>query len=421
MIKILILADDITGALDTGIKFAANGASTIIATDRIYDFMKNNKNIEILVINTETRHIPSEEAYTVIYEIVKRAVLAGIPHIYKKTDSALRGNIGSDLCALLDATEEKVLPFLPAYPQMNRLTIQGTHYINQVPVHLSEFGKDPFEPVTSSYVPDIIRKQKNVYIETRSNADIKPFLYRDDIKTGIYVFDTEKEDDLLPIAQNLKNQTGLKIMAGCAGFASILPKIFGLKTSNQKKLKFHKKFLVICGSVNKITGKQLDYAGNHGFWRGHLTPEQKVELNYFDSDTGKSVTADMIEVCRNHSCMIIDTGSTKDYEETQSYAAKRGLTVEDIRIRLTKNYASLTKKILEAEPDLTLMITGGDTLTGFLNEIKCNELIPIGEMEPGTVLTKFLLEEKEFYVISKSGGFGDEKLIINLAEKIMAD
>ena len=38
MTKLLILADDFTGALDTGVQFAVRGARTCVVTDPAYDF-----------------------------------------------------------------------------------------------------------------------------------------------------------------------------------------------------------------------------------------------------------------------------------------------------------------------------------------------------------------------------------------------
>mgnify|MGYP000093217377 CR=1 FL=1 len=68
---------------------------------------------------------------------------AGVFSIYKKTDSALRGNIGAELSALLKTSGERQLPFLPAFPQIDRVTRDGVHYISGVPVTESPFGIDP--------------------------------------------------------------------------------------------------------------------------------------------------------------------------------------------------------------------------------------------------------------------------------------
>ena len=115
MILLLIIADDFTGALDTGVQFAARGARTEVVVDPQIDFSACGA--DVLVVDTETRHLPAADAYKAVFDLVERARRAGVRFIYKKTDSALRGNIGAELSALLEASGLRQLPFLPAYPK----------------------------------------------------------------------------------------------------------------------------------------------------------------------------------------------------------------------------------------------------------------------------------------------------------------
>ena len=69
MVKLLIIADDFTGALDTGVQFAARGAATVVVTDLNYDFRSIEKTIEVLVMVAETRHVQPQEAYEIVYSI----------------------------------------------------------------------------------------------------------------------------------------------------------------------------------------------------------------------------------------------------------------------------------------------------------------------------------------------------------------
>ena len=64
MLKLLIIADDFTGALDTGVQFAARGAATRVVTEPAYDFSRAEA--EVLVMVAETRHLPPEEAYSTV-------------------------------------------------------------------------------------------------------------------------------------------------------------------------------------------------------------------------------------------------------------------------------------------------------------------------------------------------------------------
>ena len=112
MLLLLILADDFTGALDTGVQFAACGIPTRVVVGEQVDFAANDA--AVLVVDTETRHLPAAEAYAVIAKLTREAMSAGVFSIYKKTDSALRGNIGAELSALLKTSGERQLSFLPA-------------------------------------------------------------------------------------------------------------------------------------------------------------------------------------------------------------------------------------------------------------------------------------------------------------------
>ena len=97
MIKLLVIADDFTGALDTGVQFAGKGMTTKV----LNYFPEDEETLkrlqaEVLVIDAQTRHLEGQEAYRKVFDVVKRAGDAGVPYIYKKTDSGLRGNIGKE-------------------------------------------------------------------------------------------------------------------------------------------------------------------------------------------------------------------------------------------------------------------------------------------------------------------------------------
>ena len=82
MLQLLILTDDFTGALDTGVQFVKFGAKTCVTTDPKISF--DETEAKVLVIDTETRHIAPEKAFYILREIGQRAAAAGIAQIYKK-------------------------------------------------------------------------------------------------------------------------------------------------------------------------------------------------------------------------------------------------------------------------------------------------------------------------------------------------
>ena len=71
MLLLLILADDFTGALDTGGQFAACGIPTRVVVGEQVEFAANDA--AVLVVDTETRHLPAPEDYAVIAPLTREA------------------------------------------------------------------------------------------------------------------------------------------------------------------------------------------------------------------------------------------------------------------------------------------------------------------------------------------------------------
>lgn len=423
MLDLLIIADDFTGAIDTGVQFAEAGVQTKVVTDVGYDFHHTPEEVRVIVIDTESRHLPKEQAYDTIYSLVERALKSGIPHIFKKTDSALRGNVGSELNAVLRASGEQVLPFIPAFPTMNRVTRNGRHYIDGELLENSVFSLDPFEPTTISYVPDILSGQctaQGVVITKEMQKDDPDFAALCS-KPYIAVFDCESDEQMLAIAKSLQKINNWHIMAGCAGLASVLPKVLCLASDHKTKITKKDSFFAICGSVNPITVRQLDFASEHGFTRHYLTPEQKLEENYWDRPEGQKELEDLIQTCAGETLCIIDSNDQPGRHDTAEYAAAHRMDTDTMRRRITESLGRLAKARMKIKPVPGMMIMGGDTLMGFFRMLSITEVTPIAELSPGTVLSEFTVQGETYQVISKSGGFGNPELLIDLADKMVVE
>lgn len=414
MFKLFIVADDFTGGLDTGVQFAEKGIRTRVVTNPEADFEQAAQGCQVLVMVAETRHLPAAQAYHVVYGLVKKAVNLGVPFIYKKTDSALRGNIGAELSAALHASGAKTLSFLPAMPGIRRVTREGVHYIDGVPVAESVFGKDPFEPVRKSCVKELLALQSDT-----PAWNVKPDAIPD--KDGILVVDAETDGDLLRAGRILKERNLLRVMAGCAGFASVLPELLGLEADKQERLPLSDNGLfVLCGSVNPITQRQLAYAEKNGFTRVHIQPEQKLNENYFDTAAGREALASWREANERNPWMILDANDERDDNaESAALAAQKGMTMEDVRRCISGALGRILPAILESKVNKTLLITGGDTLLQCMNRMGVWEVEPLHQVFPGVVLSQFQAEGETRRAITKSGGFGEETLLPDLRELIL--
>ena len=410
---LLIIADDFTGALDTGVQFAAHGIKTRVVVGA--DAALTHQNADVLVVDTETRHLPAAQAYAAVEGLVQRAKYAGFAYLYKKTDSALRGNVGAELAALLSASSSRQLAFLPAFPQMNRVTKNGVQYIDGVPVTESPFGVDPFEPVRHAAVTDLLAEQTDL------PAASFPALAADGsvpAEDGILVFDAATVDELRSTGRALLNNGGLRVLAGCAGFGAVLPELLGLGGADVTCPALDPRLLVICGSVNAITLAQLDKAEQAGFTRLRLTPHQKLMPDYWRSADGRMTLDHIEETLAAHPYNIIETNDEGGNEPTAAAADALGLTREAMRVRIASGVGQLVGALFASPAVGTLLLTGGDTLLQCMNSVGVHELEPICEMEHGVVLARFGCGGTTRYVITKSGGFGQADLLTALAKRI---
>lgn len=414
MILLLIIADDFTGALDTGVQFAANGIRTQVVVDPQVDFSAHNA--RVLVVDTETRHLPPKEAYDVVSRLTRRAKAAGVSYIYKKTDSALRGNIGAELSAVLEHAGTRQLPFIPAFPQIGRVTLKGVHYVDGVPVTESPFGQDPFEPVRHSVVTELIAEQCAV-----PSASFPSLKAGDPVpeQDGILVFDAQSQEDLSATGKRLMEEDRLSVMAGCAGFGAVLPKLLGLSSDEAQPVpSLDPRLLVVCGSVNPITLAQLDKAEASGFARMRLTLRQKLEPGYWESREGQKDLADIEKMLAANPLCIIESNDPGGNQPTADYAKELGIDLETMRVRISGSLGYLVGSIFTSPSLGTLLLTGGDTLLQCMNCVGVSELEPICELEKGVVLASFTYNGCTRHVITKSGGFGQDTLLTDLADRI---
>ncbi|MCR5346725.1 MAG: four-carbon acid sugar kinase family protein [Fretibacterium sp.] len=388
MVKLFIIADDFTGALDTGVQFAAQGAATRVVTRLEGNLTADD--IDVLVLDAETRHLPPSDAYWVIREAVLAA--RSVPYVYKKTDSVLRGNIGAELAAAMDALGMMGMPFIPELPSMGRVAREGIYYVDGVPVSKTPLGRDPFEPVATSDIRSIIARQTDKPVSVRKpgeNTNV-PF-------SGIAAYDAETDEDLAQIGRELGLER-LRLSAGCSGFAAVLAGLLDFQGTAPKISSVPRAFFMICGSVNPVTRAQIAKAVETGFarvWMG-----DKEALN-------GAVT----------SRMILDANQQIDTPGI--------LLGDEERLRVLGELTSAAKGFLDRGLDATLMCVGGDTLMALLKAVGVSTLTPLCEITRGVVLTSFNYAppdsgQRTYYILSKSGGFGNSNLLCQLAGQIGA-
>ena len=421
--KLLIVADDLTGGLDTGVQFTRQGITVRVVVDPDPSGKWTRTAAQVLVAVSETRHMPPGDAYETVYRIISAGRQAGIPYFYKKTDSALRGNIGAELGAALKASGAEVLSFLPAYPAMNRITVEGCHLIDGVPAAQSVFGSDPFNPVVESDVRKLVASQTDTPVTCDERCG-----------KGILIVDAQSDEDLRTAGERLFTKGYLSVSAGCAGFAAFLPDLLGLDRGEvPDSYDLGDGLLVISGSLNPVTMRQMRFAQKRGFVRicpkpGQEEPfkngvaqsgENPASLRCAGSSAAQNAGPSAILWC-GEKWVILDSSEIDPGEEAfRDYMRGKGMDSGEPRILIAAYLAEILAEI-EDSVEGTVMIVGGDTLLSCLRRLGCRDLEPLAELFPGVVLSRYRAGGKEKLLISKSGGFGKESLLADLQEMMKA-
>src|SRR5581483_4284893 len=114
MLDCLIVADDLTGACDAAVQFAAAGLPTsVLLTDD-----DPPRDVRVAAVNTNSRNQPADRVAGMMEPIAARFEAKCV---FKKIDSVLRGNPAAEIAAARHAFHCEEVIASPAYPAMGRL------------------------------------------------------------------------------------------------------------------------------------------------------------------------------------------------------------------------------------------------------------------------------------------------------------
>lgn len=156
LLRIAIIADDLTGANDSGVQFARSGLKTSVLINMESDNISDD---DVIIIDTDSRSVTPEEAYRKVKEAAGYLKSQPYDIIFKKIDSTLRGNIGAEFDALYDVFQPDFIICTPAYPDYNRKVRDGCLYLGDKLLHETEFALDPKTPIRESNIPKMINGQ----------------------------------------------------------------------------------------------------------------------------------------------------------------------------------------------------------------------------------------------------------------------
>lgn len=406
---LLIIADDFTGALDTGTQFSKRGvATTLLLYDSMTPAQFSDCAAEVVVVDTESRHLSAHAAAQRVRATTQLAKDAGCRIFFKKTDSTLRGNLGSELAAMQDVCGAKQLWFAPAYPALGRTTRGGMHYVHGVPLAQTDFADDPFNPIVSSSVAAILSAQTDRPIR----STIAGRLLAAPEVPEVVVVDGQTDEELRQTARTLSAAGQLTCLAGCAGFAAALEAVLPLRRAQQRPRRTPGGLLLVCGSIHPQSVAQCRYAAEQcGYLDRPLTPLQMLSQQ---NDCDELIDEVCAALQTGRHALVRVAGGREMLAQTASAAGRFAIPPEDIPPRVAAKLGRITATILRRQSVSALTVFGGDTLLGIAAALGCVAVSPETELLPGVVLSRMETLSGSFDLITKAGGFGEEALMAQI-------
>lgn len=393
----LVLADDLTGALDTGVQLAQRGA-------RVWAFVEGEtphlppEGTDVAVANLDSRHLPPEQAAERVRAWAEMYAGQGVRRFYKKTDSALRGNIGAELSALRQALGARALWFVPAFPAAGRTTRGGRQFDQGAPLEQSPFARDPHHPMGGSLIPAILGRQCADPVWTVSAGGVPS-----PSAEGIIVLDAETEEHLAGIARALTERDEWRAVAGCAGFAAHLP--LEAHAAAEAMPPIGRPLWIVSGSVNPIALGQIQRAAAAGHQALLLSPQQLLGQEECQTLFAGAQSA----YAAGRSVLMVSAKRPEDAEACRDAARQMHILEGDMHRRIQR---MLSKALWAAPEGAFRMAIGGDLLSAALRMRGIQGVQPLRELSPGLALSRIGGE----LWLTKSGGFGGESILADLCE-----
>ena len=423
MANALVVADDFTGAMDTGHGFAAGGRSVGVAlrgpaTDEPDGGAADP---DVRVIDADTRSADPETAAETVADLLADAP----PLVYKKLDSTLRGNVVAEVDAAVDAIDAGLAVVAPAFPATGRVTATGYHLVDGVPLAEAGYG------ATTSHLPTRFESSRypvaSLPIETvASGADavrsaLESLLADGAAATGpaVVTCDAIHDRHLESIAAAAQSLEATVLFAGSGGLASAVS-VPATSTSTSGADREGRPdgnedgdgALAVVGSVNDRTLEQL----------AAVPDDIVVGLDPADAvrDPGRAgrEAADELASRLETNGRAVVTGATDraDVERAADAAGALdgGIDAGDRVERALATAAASTGTAAETPPS-GLFLTGGAVARTTLEALGATEIelagesvgdgIPVGRLVDG--------DAAGARVVTKAGGFGSRGAIIN--------
>ncbi len=379
----VVVADDLTGAADTGVQFARVGLPAHVWLGR-HAAPRHGA----VVYDANSRSLAPAAAARRVGRLARAIAHAPTTLVYKKIDSTVRGNVGAEVEALLRALGRRLAVVAPAFPANGRTTRGGVQLVAGVPVHLTAAARDPAHPMPHASIAEALGSQSTLPIAEVGLDEVRGRLgaaLREALARGpaFAVVDAETDEDLARIAEAVLALGSAALPVGSAGLAGQLARRLGRPAPSPRPSPpgrgGARRALVVCGSLNPATVAQI----------GEL--EAVLGTRATDPLTGEvAVPAE--------GPIVLST------------AARR---VDAAAPAVARRIAGRVARLVERAGADALVLTGGDVARAVLDRLGAEGVELVDEVLPGMPAGRIVGGAAAGWpVVTKAGGFGPPDALV---------
>lgn len=434
MHKCVVIADDLTGGNATGVMISGYGYDTYSIVNMEGLDPNNMPECDCIVYPTNSRQVSADTAYKLVYNATKFFMNDDIKVYSKRIDSTLRGNLGSETDAMLDALDNDAIAMVvPCFPQAERVIIGGYVLVKGIPLHKTEAAADPLASINTPLPAMLFKKQSKYDVGSIMIDDMmygvdyiadKIKLFKKEGKR-IIIFDSLSQEDMDTVADAVI-KSGVNFITVDPGIftATVVSRLLP-STKQQKELN---RVLAVVGTTNAVARAQLEeflqsqpktfniYAETEEFLR---SPERRA------TEIARIVN-EVLYNCQNYEmCAVVGDGifpskriSFKTYMEYYNTSA------DGVSRMINDAFAEITEKILRGDKSFRgLYTSGGDITVAVCKRLNVAGLKLVEDVAPLAAHGEMRMGEFDgLKIVTKGGMVGDRyamKTCMNyLARKI---
>ena len=402
MNRCFIVADDFTGANDTGVQLTRRGFRTkvVLKPEGVEDDGLS------YVLDTESRNIPGQEASEKVARLLSGLDLSGFDCVIKKVDSTLRGNIAEEIRETDRVFQSGLVVFMPALPTLGRTTKGSVHRLNGVRIGLTELAHDPRKPVKQDNIAAILRGAFDEPVGTLTLGQIRAgeIGFED---ARLWACDAETNEDMVKVILAAK-KTGKRVLwVGTAAIAD------GLLNADQPALPA----LAVIASVSEVARRQIRYAESKGL------RIQTVDIaDIIRGGDCSFYVQRAVEILKSGEDLAVVSSASYDRAELDASlaaGAEQGMGRDEVAEFTGNAISDLAADILDAVRVSGLFLSGGDTAIHFIDAVRATGAEIVFELTVGIPMMR--LSGGRFdglKVITKAGAFGTEEVLPAIMRKL---